>query len=460
MRSGFSCSPASTAWSSTASTRSTREQSARSSTSCGRTCQARCVLGRSGDRPGVVLARELDVFRLSEVALGRADHVGAQDDSRARRPSDTADLRRRRGPKRHPNHDEDPTVGRLRDRGRLRAYLYDDAGMQQAQAERFVIPVTTMPTRWMGTRSTARSTNCSITRGSITASCRAVRVRSRRRPAGARQPHASRQPGIRHRRLLRSHPATCASTTSQPSRWDADGRRRCISGRPAGVEDPDLGSPAPRHPFPSSDHRLVGRTCGSTLRRATARRRHAERHAPTGVRRWAADAVDGGDPSGEHVFGRPAAAPFGVDDALVNPAGTDRSVPRFMGRRVRPQAGPWTDDEWCGWWGDEPPFETTVFVMTHYPRPTIDFANGTLLPLRRRHARRSAGVGAWAAGGKDVQIGGGPTTVREFLSAGLVDVMQVVLVPLVLGRGVSLWRDSKASKTVTTSSRSRRRPRA
>ena len=49
-----------------------------------------------------------------------------------------------------------------------------------------------------------------------------------------------------------------------------------------------------------------------------------------------------------------------------------------MGRRkFGPQTGPWTDDEWCGWWGDETPFETTVFVMTHYPRPTIDFANGT-----------------------------------------------------------------------------------
>ena len=108
-----------------------------------------------------------------------------------------------------------------------------------------------------------------------------------------------------------------------------------------------------------------------------------------------------------------------------------------MGRRkFGPQTGPWTDDEWCGWWGDEPPFETTVFVMTHYPRPTIDFANGTSFHLVDGPPEEVLALAREAAGGKDVQIGGGPTTVREFLSVGLVDVMQVVLVPLVLGRGV------------------------
>jgi dihydrofolate reductase len=98
-----------------------------------------------------------------------------------------------------------------------------------------------------------------------------------------------------------------------------------------------------------------------------------------------------------------------------------------MGRRkLGPQTGPWTDDEWCGWWGDEPPFETTVFVMTHYPRPTIDFANGTSFHVVDGTPEEVRALAREAAGGKDVRIGGGPTTVREFLSVGLVDVMQVV----------------------------------
>ena len=82
---------------------------------------------------------------------------------------------------------------------------------------------------------------------------------------------------------------------------------------------------------------------------------------------------------------------------------------------------------------------TTVFVMTHYPRPTIDFANGTSFHFVDGAPEEVLALAREAAGGKDVRIGGGPTTVREFLSVGLVDVMQVVLVPLVLGRGVSLW---------------------
>ena len=111
-----------------------------------------------------------------------------------------------------------------------------------------------------------------------------------------------------------------------------------------------------------------------------------------------------------------------------------------MGRRkFGPQTGPWTDDEWCGWWGDEPPFATPVFVMTHYPRPTIDFANGTSLHFVDGTPEEVLALAREAAGGKDVRIGGGPTTVREFLSVRLVDVMQLVLVPIVLGRGVSLW---------------------
>jgi dihydrofolate reductase len=110
-----------------------------------------------------------------------------------------------------------------------------------------------------------------------------------------------------------------------------------------------------------------------------------------------------------------------------------------MGRnKFRPTSGPWPEDGWQGWWEDESPFHTPCFVMTHYEREpmivgdtTFHFVSGTpaeVLQLARQ-----------AAGDLDVRLGGGPTTVNEFLAAGLVDYLHVVQVPIVLGRGVRLW---------------------
>lgn len=112
----------------------------------------------------------------------------------------------------------------------------------------------------------------------------------------------------------------------------------------------------------------------------------------------------------------------------------------IMGRRkFGPQAGPWVADGWQGWWGDDPPFRTPVFVLTHHHREPISFANGTSFHFVAGSPTEVLALAREAAGGKDVRIGGGPSTVRQFLRDDLIDFMHLVTVPLVLGRGVSLW---------------------
>lgn len=111
----------------------------------------------------------------------------------------------------------------------------------------------------------------------------------------------------------------------------------------------------------------------------------------------------------------------------------------IMGRnKFGPQRGPWQDHTWQGWWGDEPPFHTPVFVMTHHPRPsftlsdtTFHFVDGTPATVLEQ-ARE-------AARGEDVRLGGGATTIRQFLDAGLVDTLHVAVAPVKLGSGVRLW---------------------
>lgn len=111
----------------------------------------------------------------------------------------------------------------------------------------------------------------------------------------------------------------------------------------------------------------------------------------------------------------------------------------IMGRnKFGPQRGPWDDHEWRGWWGDDPPFHTPVFVLTHHERPpvtvsdtTFHFVGGDPASVLER-ARE-------AAGGGDVRLGGGVGTVREFLDADLVDTLHVAVVPVDLGPGLKLW---------------------
>ena len=100
----------------------------------------------------------------------------------------------------------------------------------------------------------------------------------------------------------------------------------------------------------------------------------------------------------------------------------------------------WQDDaDWQGWWGPEPPFRTPTYVLTHRPRPSIEMAGGTTFHFLDASPAEALAVAKEAAGERDVRIGGGASTVRDFLAAGLVDWMHVVQVPILLGRGVRLW---------------------
>ncbi|MBM6621499.1 dihydrofolate reductase family protein [Micrococcaceae bacterium RIT802] len=134
-----------------------------------------------------------------------------------------------------------------------------------------------------------------------------------------------------------------------------------------------------------------------------------------------------------------ADAPITLDRAMTSLWGQGIGA-EIMGRRkFGPQTGDWPDDGWRGWWGDEPPFRTPVFVMTHHPRPSMDFSNGTSFHFVEGTPHEVLQLARDAAGGGDVRLGGGPSTVRQFLEADLVDFMHLVVVPVVLGSGVGLW---------------------
>lgn len=109
--------------------------------------------------------------------------------------------------------------------------------------------------------------------------------------------------------------------------------------------------------------------------------------------------------------------------------------------------------DWKGWWGEEPPFHCPVFVLTHSERPSIEFANGTRFEFLSATVQEALERALEVANGKDVRIGGGPTVVREFLKAGLVDELHVAIVPILLGSGIRLWDDLRgleAGYSVTT----------
>jgi dihydrofolate reductase len=99
------------------------------------------------------------------------------------------------------------------------------------------------------------------------------------------------------------------------------------------------------------------------------------------------------------------------------------------------------DPEWRGWWGDTPPFGYPVFVLTHEPRPSVEMLGGTTFHFLSATPEEALARAAEAAAGADVRIGGGPTTLVPYLTAGLVDELHVAITPILLGRGIRLWDD-------------------
>jgi dihydrofolate reductase len=112
----------------------------------------------------------------------------------------------------------------------------------------------------------------------------------------------------------------------------------------------------------------------------------------------------------------------------------------ILGRNMfGPIRGDWPDDNWKGWWGPSPPYHVPVFVLTNHPRASIEMEGGTTFHFVTDGIQSALDRAIAAAKGKDVRIGGGTSTIRQFLQARLIDEMQISVVPLLLGRGESLF---------------------
>jgi dihydrofolate reductase len=111
----------------------------------------------------------------------------------------------------------------------------------------------------------------------------------------------------------------------------------------------------------------------------------------------------------------------------------------ILGRNMfGPVRGPWPDDSWKGWWGDNPPYHVPVFVLTHHPRASITMEGGTTFHFVTDGIEAALKRATEAAGGKDIRLGGGVATIREYLNAGLIDEMHLVISPVLLGSGEHL----------------------
>jgi len=140
----------------------------------------------------------------------------------------------------------------------------------------------------------------------------------------------------------------------------------------------------------------------------------------------------------QQMHGEPGGS-NGADEAFASNWGLGIGA-EIMGRnKFGPQRGPWVDEDWKGWWGDDPVFHTPVFVLSHHSRPTIQMKGGTTFHFIEATPAEALRIAKDAAGELDVRIGGGPSTVRQFLAADLIDHMHVVISPIVLGRGERLW---------------------
>lgn len=128
----------------------------------------------------------------------------------------------------------------------------------------------------------------------------------------------------------------------------------------------------------------------------------------------------------------------GLDDYFTRDFSHNIGAEIMGVNKFSPHRGPWADHEWQGWWGDEPPFHTPVFVLTHHLRPSFTLSDTTFHFVDGKPAEVLEQAHE-AAQGKDVRLGGGATVVREFLDADLVDTLHVAVAPVELGAGTRLW---------------------
>jgi dihydrofolate reductase len=140
---------------------------------------------------------------------------------------------------------------------------------------------------------------------------------------------------------------------------------------------------------------------------------------------------------GREMIGQPGGT-SGVDDSFARRHDVGIGA-EIMGAGKFGPPGWQEDPSWNGWWGANPPFHTPTFVLTHHPRAPIEMEGGTTFHFINASPAEALATARGAASGQDVRLGGGPTTVRDFLAAGLVDHMHIVVVPIIVGRGVRLW---------------------
>ena len=128
----------------------------------------------------------------------------------------------------------------------------------------------------------------------------------------------------------------------------------------------------------------------------------------------------------------------GVDNAMAE-KGFEGIGAWILGRNMfGPVRGPWPDDSWKGWWGDEPPYHTPVFVLTHHARAPLPMKGGTEFRFVTEGIQSALTQARAAAGGRDVRLGGGVATVRQYLQAGLIDELHLAMRPVLLGSGENL----------------------
>jgi dihydrofolate reductase len=129
----------------------------------------------------------------------------------------------------------------------------------------------------------------------------------------------------------------------------------------------------------------------------------------------------------------------GLDDEFWA-RGEDGIGATIMGRNMfGPIRGPWGDEDWRGWWGDEPPFHHPVFVLTHHPRSPVTMQGGTTFHFVDDGIEAALERAVDAAGGADVRLGGGAATIQQYLRAGLIDELHLPIVPILLGGGERLF---------------------
>jgi dihydrofolate reductase len=129
----------------------------------------------------------------------------------------------------------------------------------------------------------------------------------------------------------------------------------------------------------------------------------------------------------------------GIDDGFAARSMRDLGA-WILGRNMfGPVRGPWTDDEWRGWWGDEPPYHVPVFVLTHHARPPLTMKGGTVFHFVTDGVHAALARAREAAGERDVRIGGGVATIRAYLREGLIDELHFALSPTILGRGEPMF---------------------